>query len=506
MARAPAVVAPVAAAVTRRAADRPWLEPPAARYDEGGRNPRKAVPSPYVAVQITEADIPNGLTIAKRGAFQVAMRGQSLGDAELRRWCGQARMTLLRMKSASPSLYANSVDFAENRISAAGARELMQLFLDLKIGIVALHLHRNRIGPEAAPLLAEYIRECPQALEELHLSHNLLDRSSVSELVKAYMCAGSAGRPRYPCRTIQRRCKPAWLRIEFNRIANAQEFISEAAEVHFKRLRDLSGFRTKPSMKLLCPAPDGCGCRSASCGFQQEEFGPVVHMPFIRPKGPVERPHVVEPPQHQRYVQPGYGEGGAARPVPPRTGAATSSTTRAYAPEPRARPPPPPPPPPPWPADGRVTQQHLLQEEQEQGWQQQRHHRPRQQRQQHWHSMPLEAEPQEEPLYPPSGLVPPPRHRGGDPHLRDHDGDVWGRGSPEPEPAGEGVSDEESPDEDFRAFVARRRELYRGEPGDASGGSSDGDGGQRGRPPAAHVPPPTSGSGPVADEEPLVYI
>ncbi|CAE8598109.1 unnamed protein product [Polarella glacialis] len=183
-----------------------------------------------------------GLTMLGGGSFEVSMRGRGMSDEQVISWCQAAKNQLASLSSEFSPLHAHQLNFAENCLGSEGVGAIFEMLSDLKIGVRKIELHRNNLTNGAASVLAKYIKECPQAIDELHLSHNQLDRQGVLTLVEAFMTAGSRGVPRYPPRDIRGRCRPVWLRLEYNNVHRGVELLENGFEEEFRRLRGGKGF------------------------------------------------------------------------------------------------------------------------------------------------------------------------------------------------------------------------------------------------------------------------
>ena len=127
--------------------------------------------------------------------------------------------------------------------------------------------------------------------QEIHLSHNLIDRRAAEQLLKAVASASSQGRPTYPPQYDYRhrecRCFPLWLRLESNCISRPEVLLSPEWLKSLADLRESCGFEVSSTTPIICDAPPKSRCKSGTCPFQADTCGPVVHLPHIRFQTPV---------------------------------------------------------------------------------------------------------------------------------------------------------------------------------------------------------------------------
>eukprot|EP00933_Yihiella_yeosuensis_P018986 TRINITY_DN15451_c0_g1_i4.p1 TRINITY_DN15451_c0_g1~~TRINITY_DN15451_c0_g1_i4.p1 ORF type:complete len:459 (-),score=67.86 TRINITY_DN15451_c0_g1_i4:344-1720(-) len=217
-----------------------------------------------------------------RSSLEISMKGRGLNDDAVFSWCHAARRELMPIiKTAAIAPFATMVNFAENRIGSRGLEAIFQLLRDLKIGVRVFQLHRNLLDDAAAEVMARYIIECPQAIEELHLSHNQITQEGALMLIEAFMKAGKRGSPMYPPWDSRGRFRPVWLRLEFNWLQRGYELCSHLLEDRYRSIRSSCGFRFEEGVALICGVPSNCGCKSGMCSVQQEALGPVVHLPHM---------------------------------------------------------------------------------------------------------------------------------------------------------------------------------------------------------------------------------
>lgn len=243
-----------------------------------------AAPSPAQRLDCIEEGCANaGVIVRSRGMVDISLPGRNMTDEDVARWCHSARPQLASLASDAPSLCADTVDLAGNRISSTGLVALVDILLDLRLYVRVFKLHKNVLGSKAVSALARYVACCPRPVEELHLSHNVIDTAGAAALVEAIVSAGSPLQPTYPSRDERGRFRPVWLRLEHNRVRAPGELLDSGGPVQqaLARIRRDRGFACQPDVPALCGAPDGCGCRSRNCGFQRDALGPVVHLPFL---------------------------------------------------------------------------------------------------------------------------------------------------------------------------------------------------------------------------------
>ncbi|CAK0827175.1 unnamed protein product, partial [Prorocentrum cordatum] len=176
-----------------------------------------------------------------QGSIEISLRGRGLSDGGAADWCLRAGPRLGALAAeANGGLSASVVDLSENRLGGQGVHALVETMLSFKISVRVLKLHKNHITPDAATVLARYIRDNPNPIEELHLSHNRLDRGAALALVGAMAGAGRGGRATYPPQASRRggQFRPAWLRLEPEepRDGTARSFSRSSARTSLARL------------------------------------------------------------------------------------------------------------------------------------------------------------------------------------------------------------------------------------------------------------------------------
>lgn len=247
----------------------------------------------------------------RRGVLHVKLAQRGLDDASLKGWCDWAHHHL---RSCLPRpCHGISVDLSRNIIGDDGCRAFVQVLESLNVPVHTLMLFGNRISHEGAAALAGYLIQHP--IEELHLSHNQIDKQGAMKIIRAVaVSCDSHGRPIYPLRGVGGMpCKPLWLRLEHNAIEVAwnEEDTWRKAEEEMRQLRCERGL-LDPGMEapMLCPAPYGCGCESKRCsrmvlGSDGVALGPLVQVPWaFRQRRPGEEPL---PPRGPGGGRPAWG-------------------------------------------------------------------------------------------------------------------------------------------------------------------------------------------------------
>ncbi|CAJ1341628.1 unnamed protein product [Effrenium voratum] len=178
----------------------------------------------------------------------ISMSKIGLSDADMERWCAWFRNYLPRRKG-SGKLQFGQVDFAENRLTAAGIGQLFSTLADLQIPVQVLKLHHNRIAEGSS--VAAYLQL--SGLHELHLSHNELDAEASASIVAAAVRArDSFGALSYPRRVGKGHLAPLWVRLE-------QNFIDHGA---FAKILDAKlgdrGMRTYCDARSKWCTPHSC--------------------------------------------------------------------------------------------------------------------------------------------------------------------------------------------------------------------------------------------------------
>lgn len=146
-------------------------------------------------------------------SIRVSMGNWSLTDADIEVWCEWFTGYLRSKKWDSKSLYAQDVDFSRNKLTSAGVRSLLQTLWNNNMTLGVLKLHHNKIE-SAEDMLGLF---SDGNLRELHLSHNQLDNTAATELIKAAATARDEnGVFRYPRKEAEGQSAPLWLRLEQN--------------------------------------------------------------------------------------------------------------------------------------------------------------------------------------------------------------------------------------------------------------------------------------------------
>lgn len=187
----------------------------------------------------------------------ISMSKIGLTDDDMERWCNwigdHLRTSIPRFSSCQFGL----VDFAENRLTAAGVCRLLETFTQLKLPVQVLKLHHNRIAEGSC--FARYLKG-GGLLHELHLSHNDLDAQASALIIEAAVLAGDSSGKAYPRKVGKGNSAPLWVRLE-------QNYIDPAA---FARILD-----AKFDSKICCDARSKW-CTPHSC--VQQGAATAVHV------------------------------------------------------------------------------------------------------------------------------------------------------------------------------------------------------------------------------------
>ena len=216
--------------------------------------------------------------------------------ALLRSQCLPLFRLRLRLDSVA-ALPLRDLKLGRNNFGAVGLRALVGALLDSRVHLRKLWLEKCKILAGGAQPVAELLEKAPGPLEELHLSHNFLDKGDVQRLLVAV-----ARRREYPVAGPEGR-KALWLRIEKQQVdkdencsastvesANwnmTQDMLREANEQcviirrHLGIIPDHVGNHTR----LLCMVPwKDPHCSVDRCKFKHD-YGPIVHLPYFWHQG-----------------------------------------------------------------------------------------------------------------------------------------------------------------------------------------------------------------------------
>lgn len=139
--------------------------------------------------------------------------------------------------------YCLNIDLSENYITCIGLKTLLKYILNYNenIGVNILKLYKNSIKDDGA-LIKQlvYIQKIP--MEELHLSHNLIQDNACKELLLSFVQAKKDSTyvyPRYdkyqnPYKHAQ---IPVWIRLEYNCIHNPKDILKEVEDCAKKKKR-----------------------------------------------------------------------------------------------------------------------------------------------------------------------------------------------------------------------------------------------------------------------------
>lgn len=173
---------------------------------------------------------------ANKHQLNIAMSGWGMFDHDVEKWCSWFRLFMDRLPTGgrrNEQIWAHEVNFAENRLTSAGVRCLLETLTKCKVAVLTLKLHHNQLSDGAS--VAEFIVNSQGVLRELHLSHNELETAAAAEIVLA---AASAADPNgnfcYPSR-VGHSASPLWLRLEQNYVDATA--LSQRTDPEFEQLR-----------------------------------------------------------------------------------------------------------------------------------------------------------------------------------------------------------------------------------------------------------------------------
>jgi len=244
-----------------------------------------------------------------RGELYVdSLKARGLGDTELLRLLREELSverlaewrTALRLSQARRVLTLRELNLGQNRISIKGVWALSKALLQAGLALRKLWLEKNHLGPGAGEPVATLLEYAPEPLEELHLSHNFLNKLDVQRLLIAV-----ARRKEYPLKGLTSR-RPLWLRVEKQQDAkNWEDFgrsegwnwtltqtMLQEANRQLVAIRQQKGFLPKSvtEVRLICVVPwKSGGCKASHCNHARE-YGPIVHLPYFWQQGEIVRP------------------------------------------------------------------------------------------------------------------------------------------------------------------------------------------------------------------------
>jgi len=243
------------------------------------------------------------IDVAARRGFELRRRGDtwdlkiSMGSLEpaltqvgMERYCRWLRMRLtsFREEHGNEKLWncRGEVDFSHNHLTNQMVWMLLETLAQHEVHTALLKLYANNISQGGVLAICEFIRmnEKPEALQELHLSHNEIDDDSALELLRTL----KSQRPKYPPRrpaegTGEPVLAPVWLRLNHNRIRDPHDVLKRAEDEAI----------------TICTAWDRQVCGTSKCVRKE---CPLVHLYSFQ---------VQDTPKHERHEE--HGENGRRR-------------------------------------------------------------------------------------------------------------------------------------------------------------------------------------------------
>merc|ERR1719387_200167 len=148
-----------------------------------------------------------------------------LTELGMERYCRWLRIRLksFRDEHGHEALWRcrGEVDFSHNHLSNQMVWMLLETLAQHEVHTALLKLYANNISQGGVLAICEFIRmnEKPEALQELHLSHNEIDDDSALELLRTL----KSQRPKYPPRrpaegASEEKLSPVGVRLNHNRI------------------------------------------------------------------------------------------------------------------------------------------------------------------------------------------------------------------------------------------------------------------------------------------------
>lgn len=219
----------------------------------------------------------------KPRTVEIHMAAQQVKDRDLSLWCSWARNGELSRRVCGHEV--TCIDMSSNQLTDEGFRHFMELLHDLCLPVQRFKLHKNSLGDGAASLLAQYMRE--YTVQEIHLSHNILSRVGVEELLRAAAAAAELDQARYPIHLKDGgRPAPLWLRLHENQAEGVDKHLKELMLQERRASGHLSEAAKKPPI-LACYAEKNQGCDCFHCSklcpgeALGVAIGPVVHVPLL---------------------------------------------------------------------------------------------------------------------------------------------------------------------------------------------------------------------------------
>lgn len=207
------------------------------------------------------------------------LNGKEMDDQRMVKFCGW-------FASDRRAPIYNDIDFSNNELTSDGVALLLGTLHDAGTWVTRLKLYRNRIENGAA--LAAFIQHQEGALQELHLSHNLLPTAEALHVVLTAVDArDSQGMPCYPHSEGH---IPFWLRLESN-LVDSEQF--------YRQLEGELSKRGKRMAETCCFVhKTGTKCVASHC---TKRTVPQVHLTFINSQAWQDPPQYAAPQPASRW-------------------------------------------------------------------------------------------------------------------------------------------------------------------------------------------------------------
>eukprot|EP00927_Polykrikos_kofoidii_P078958 TRINITY_DN7575_c0_g1_i1.p1 TRINITY_DN7575_c0_g1~~TRINITY_DN7575_c0_g1_i1.p1 ORF type:complete len:754 (-),score=128.23 TRINITY_DN7575_c0_g1_i1:90-2351(-) len=152
--------------------------------------------------------------------LQVRLRSHNLGDDHMIA-LGRFMEDLLEKHSmSSTNAVVANVELAENAIGSTGLTAVLDALEKYNVNCKCLKLYKNKIGDDGGTRLARMVTNQATAIEELHLSHNVLTQRSLVAI-----CMAMGKHEGYPQLGRSRLYMPCWLRMEYNLISRPLDVV-----------------------------------------------------------------------------------------------------------------------------------------------------------------------------------------------------------------------------------------------------------------------------------------
>jgi len=195
-------------------------------------------------------------------------RGSGLRDADVLQLClALGGLLLHAVGHERPAVL--DLDISENHLTDKGGVLLMRKLLEFAVWhggglrLRVLKLFKNQLSDATLEHLAQLVTKQPEAIEEIHLSHNLITQHGAAALLVAIACHPFRN---YPQSTSLGPC-PCWVRMERNLIVDVNGLLHSAEQ--------------PPIQLSWCSAPrgkKGSNCSSYYCSAVAEGKLPQVHL------------------------------------------------------------------------------------------------------------------------------------------------------------------------------------------------------------------------------------